>query len=221
MKHKIIVTVVCLLALHQQSDAQITIPIIGNIIAKVVQAIDLKIQRFENKTIWLQDAEKQLENTMAGLKLGEISTWVQDIRDLYAEYYQELKVVKDIIADYDKVKQIISLQQRIIAEFNRAWSLFNQDKHFTAAELKYMNSVYSGILTESSKNIDQILLVINSFVTQMDDAGRMTIVDQASKSMQKNYNDLKDFNNQNIMLSLQRGVEDNDVQSVRQLYNLQ
>jgi hypothetical protein len=220
MKKKIAFIGFCLLFLYKPSDAQITIPIIGNIIAKVIQAIDLKIQRLENKTVWLQDVQKKLENTMSELKLGEISDWVQKIRDLYSEYYQELKVVKDVIADYDKVKQIISLQQRIISEFNKAWALFNQDRHFTASELNYMNSVYSGILAESAKNVDQILMVINSFITQMDDAGRMTIVDHAAKSMQQNYNDLKAFNNQNIMLSLQRGVEENDVQSVRQLYNL-
>jgi hypothetical protein len=84
-----------------------------------------------------------------------------------------------------------------------------------------MYNVYSGILNESLKNVDQLLLVINAFVTQMTDGQRMNIINNASANMQKNYNDLKQFNNQNIQLSLQRGAENNDIETVKQLYGLQ
>jgi hypothetical protein len=83
-----------------------------------------------------------------------------------------------------------------------------------------MYKVYSGILGESLKNVDQVLLVVNSFVTQMSDGERLTIIDNSAKSIQKNYNDLKQFDNQNIGLSLQRGAEAGDLETVKRLYGL-
>ncbi len=52
-------------------------------IVKVIKAVDLKIQRLQNKTIWLQNAQKTLENSMSKLKLDEISGWVEKQRTLY------------------------------------------------------------------------------------------------------------------------------------------
>ena len=37
-------------------------------IKKAIKAVDLKIQRLQNKTIWLQNAQKVLENKMSKLK---------------------------------------------------------------------------------------------------------------------------------------------------------
>src|SRR5258705_13667901 len=67
-------------------------------VKKAIVAIDLKIQRLQNKTIWLQNAEKILENKMSELKLTEISDWVNKQRDLYANYFDELWKVKNVVA---------------------------------------------------------------------------------------------------------------------------
>jgi len=204
-----------------QSQAQIpVISVIATLVKKVINAIDLEVENLQNQTIWLQDAQKTLENAMAQLQLDGITGWVQQTKDLYSEYYQELSTVKQIIADYDKVKQIISLQESIISEYNSAYSKFKQDKNFTTSEITYMYNVYSGILNESLNNVNQVLLVVNAFVTQMSDAGRMNIINNAATNMQTNYNDLKQFNNQNIQISLQRAYENNDLQTVKQLYGL-
>ncbi len=42
-------------------------------VAKVLRAIDLMIQRLQNKTIWLQNAQKVLENKLSQFKLTEIA----------------------------------------------------------------------------------------------------------------------------------------------------
>jgi hypothetical protein len=218
---KKIFVLVFLVCFSVQSNAQIpVISVITTLVKKVINAIDLEVENLQNQTIWLQDAQKTLENAMAQLQLDGITRWVQQTKDLYSEYYQELSLVKSVIADYDKVKQIISLQENIISEYNSAYSKFKQDKNFTSSEITYMYNVYSGILNESLNNVNQVLLVVNAFVTQMSDAGRMNIINNAARNMQKNYNDLKQFNNQNIQISLQRGYENNDLQTVKNLYGL-
>ena len=218
---KILIFFVFVFGFHSVSNAQFIIAdIIKAVVTKVINAVDLAVQEVQNKTIVLQNAQKELENVMSELQLDDISDWVEKQKDLYQEYYNELSQVKQIISDYDKVKTIIGLQSRLVAEYKSAYVLFKQDKHFSPAELDYMGQVYAGILDQSLKNLEQVFLVVNALVTQMTDGQRLQIIDNASTAMQKNYNDLKQFNAQNIQLSLQRSVDEGDIESVKQLYGL-
>ena len=109
----------------------------------------------------------------------------------------------------------------LVEEYKRAWGLFKQDKHLSNDDLSYMQRVYSGILDESVKNLDQIFMVINSFQTQMSDAKRLQILNAAADRIDENYNDLKSFNQQGMLLSLQRAKAQNDVDAVKKLYGIQ
>ena len=206
----------------QPTQAQIPIvDIIKNAIKKVIKAIDLEIQRQQNKVVWLQNAQKTLENAMSKTKLTEITDWVDKQKKLYKDYYEELRKVKAIISYYQRIKEMTEKQVHLVGEYKRAWALFQQDKHFTADELSYMGRVYSGILDESVKNIDQVYMVVNSFQTQMSDAKRLELINAAVNQTDVNYNDLKAFNQQGIILSLQRAKAQNDVDVIRKLYGLQ
>lgn len=194
--------------------------IVKAVTKKVIKAIDLGIQRLQNKTIWLQNAQKQVENTLSKLKLDEISNWTKKQRDLYKNYYEELQKVKSIITYYQRIKEISQKQTRLIQEYERAWNLFKQDSHFNASELDYMEKVYAGILEDSMKNIDQIFLIIESFTTQMSDLKRLEIINAAADQIDANYDDLTLFNEQNILLSLQRAKTTNDINKVKQFYGI-
>jgi len=157
---------------------------------------------------------------MSQLKLTDIADWVEKQKDLYANYYQELWQVKSAIAYYQRVKEIITEQVELVNAYKQAFALLQQDKNFTEDEISYMYKVYSGILDESVKNLDQILNVINAFTTQMSDAQRLAVIDDAANRIDQNYSDLKEFNNENMMISLQRAKEYNDVDVVKKLYGL-
>lgn len=225
MKTKIIaivLSVVCLFGLPEKVRAQI--PIIDAIkgaVKKVIKAIDLKIQRQQNKVIWLQNAQKVLENEMSKLKLNEISDWSQKQKEIYRKYFDELQQVKGLISYYQRIREITAKQTRLVGEYNRAWSLLRNDKHFTAKEIEYMGSVYKGILSETAKNIDQMLLVVNSFKTQMTDAKRLELINAAAERTEQNYSDLQLFNQQNAVLSLQRSKSAEEISVVKKLYGLQ
>lgn len=194
--------------------------IIKAAVIKVIKAIDLKIQRLQNKTIGLQNTQKALENTLTKLKLDNITEWVEKHRNLYKDYYDELYKVKTIITYYKRIKTIAEMQVKIMEEYKWAWNLFKQDDNFTEAELDYMAKVYSGLLDQSVKNIDQIDLVVNSFVTQMSDAKRLQIINTTADQVEANYYDLIKFNREAILLSLQRAKARNDVNNVKKLYGI-
>jgi hypothetical protein len=205
----------------QNANAQIPImEIIKQAVTKVIVAVDLKIQRLQNKTIWLQNAQKVLENKMSEFKLTEISDWVEKQRAQYANYFDELWRIKTALAYYQRVKDIIEKQLQLVNEYKGAWALFKQDKNFTADEMDYMQEVYNGIMDESIKNLDQLSLVINAFVTQMSDAKRMEIINVVDHNLDENLSDLREFNNQNKMMSFQRASEKGDIETVKKLYGL-
>ena len=211
----------CNMVIVQQTNAQTGIlEIIKAGIKKVIVAIDLKNQRIQNKTIWLQKAQKVLENKMSELKLNEIGNWVEKQRKLYADYFDELWKVKNTIATYQRVRDIIRRQVQLVTEYKKAYALSRRDKNFAAAEINYMYQVYSGILNESVKNLEQVELVISAFVTQMSDAKRMEIINTASDNIEQNISDLRQFNQENIRTSLQRAKEKNDIEAVKKLYGL-
>ena len=195
--------------------------IIKAAIKKVVQAVDLIIQRRQNAVIKLQNAQKALENTMSKLQLDEIADWVKKQRDLYKEYYDELRKVKGVIAYYFRVKQIAENNSRLVDEYQRAWNLFRQDNRFSSGELLHMEQVYSAILEESAANVDLLLLVVKSFTTQMSDAKRLELIDRASVQADAVYDDLMALNRENSLLSLGRARTLREAETVRQLYGLE
>jgi len=211
----------CMMLPIQKTKAQIPIAdIIKAAVTKVIKAVDLQVQRLQNETIWLQNAQKTLENKMSELKLDEIKDWMEKQRKLYDDYFQELWKVKAALAYYQRVKDIIQRQVQMVNEYKGAWALFRQDKNFTTEELDYVYNIYTGMLDESLKNIDQLFLVANAFATQMSDAKRLEIINAVSDNMEHQFMDLKEFNNQNKMISLQRASEKGEIEYVKRLYGL-
>lgn len=226
MKTKLIACLLCFLLIStpaRPAEKIAVLPILEIVKAvtkKVIKAIDLRIQRLQNKTIWLQNAQKKVENVLSKLKLDEISDWTKKQKDLYKGYYEELAKVKSIITYYQRIKDITKKQTKLVHEYERAWNLFRQDKHFKESEIEYMEKVYTGILEESVKNIDQIFLILDSFTTQMSDMKRLEIINNTSDQIDSNYDDLMMFNQQNVLLSLQRAKTEVDADQVKQFYGI-
>lgn len=194
--------------------------IIKAAIKKVVKAVDLMIQRRQNRVIKLQNAQKALENTMSKLKLEQIADWVKKQRDLYKQYYDELKKVKAVISYYFKIKELAQKNMRIVQAYERMWALLQRDRNFTPEELSYMKKVYGAILDETVKNIELLSSVVTSFSLQMTDSERLALIDQASARVDSNYSDLLSFNRENKMLSLSRAKTSQDILVVKALYGL-
>ena len=206
---------------RQEAKSQIPVlDIIKQAVTKFIVAIDLKVQRLQNETIWLQNAQKTLENTLSKVQLEEITDWVEKQRILYTAYFEELRQVKSVLAYYQRVREIVQRQVQLVSEYKAAWALFRQDQNFTEEEKAYMYQVYQGILEESLKSMDQLFLAVNAFATQMSDAKRLAIINNAADSIEQNYLDLKSFNDQSKVIALQRASEKGQVEQMRKLQGL-
>jgi hypothetical protein len=214
-------TVTVFVSLPEGANAQFVVgEVLSQTVGRVIRAIDLEVQRMQNQTIWLQNAQKALENQLSKLKLAEISGWSEKQQELYGNYYNELWQVKAVISDYQRIKHITEKQAGLVAAYRHAWGLLSADRHFTPDELRYMEKVYSGILQQSVTNLDEVLVVISAFKTQMDDAKRLELLHQASERIDRNCADLKRFNSQNQVLSLQRSKSLDELETLKRYYGI-
>ncbi len=194
--------------------------VVKEVLKKVILAIDAQVQRLQNKTIGLQNAQKALENTLSKLKFEEISDWTEKQRAQYEEYFDELWKVKNLIATFKRVREITTLQIKLVKQYQRVFELLHNDRHFTSEELDYMFKVYTGMIDASLQNIEQITLVINAFKTQMSDGQRLSVISEAALDIQRISSDMQRFTNQNIRLSLQRAQDEKEISSIKAWYGL-
>ncbi len=214
-----VLLVVGLLWPRERAAAQVEI--VEQIIADAIMEVDLGVQKVQTETIQLQEAEKLVENEMEQLDLDDITDWVQNEWDLFNGYYQELWQVKAALSTYGKVVSMIDRQAQIVRQERAALAAVQQDKHFSAAELNYIATVYAGIVQQSADNIAKLGLVIESFVTQMSDGDRLALIDGAAAGIDQNANDLNVFTQQNELLSLERAQDEGDINQIKLLYGLQ
>lgn len=194
--------------------------LVSDAIKAAIKAIDLKIQKLQNQTIVLQNAQKVVENAMSKLKLDEITSFAQKEQSLFSGYYNELQQVKSIISGYQKVAKVIQMQGQMVTDYTTAYNLFKQDAHFTPKEITYMYTVYSGILDKSVKDLSALTSIISSNTTQMSDGKRLERIGQLAADMENNRITLLQFNRQNKLVSLNRATSQQEVKAVKSYYGL-
>jgi len=131
------------------------------------------------------------------------------------------KAPADFFEYFENRKDIIDKEAQLVSDYKKAYAFIQQDNHFSADEINHIYNIYSGMINQSVENLNQITVVINAFVTQMSDADRLRIIDAAGERIDKNYEDCRLFTQENILLSLERSKDLNDLETVKKLYGIQ
>ena len=188
-------------------------------VKRVIVAVDLRIQRLQNESIWLQNAQKTIENALSKLRLSEISDWTSRQKDLYQDYYQGLWKVKSMISQYQRLKDIAVTQKSLIEEYQKTWSVLQRSGNFSAAELQRKQKIYAGILSHSIKHLDQLAFLMRDQLTNMGDAARLDAIHDLGMQIQTNYDELRRYNRHNLLLFQYRNnlkKEHNTLKSIQQ-----
>jgi hypothetical protein len=189
-------------------------------VIKVIKAIDLQVQRLQNKTIDLQNIQKQVENALSKLKLQEIADWTDRQKKIYEDYFDELWRVKSIIAYYKRITEVIGKAKQLIVEYKRANAAIRSDNNFTQTEIEHIRGVYSGIIDKSAESLDQILILLESFSMQMSDAQRLELLNRSADEIETCITDLRRLTDQNVRLSLQRARNLEEINRIKKLYGI-
>ena len=188
-----------------QANAALPIAeIIRQGVIRVIVAMDLKIQRMQNETIWLQQAQQQMENVLSKTKLEEIADWSERQKELYGDYYQGLWKVKSALTQYQRIREITSTQQKILESYQKTWNLLVREGQFSPGELELIQGKFGKILSQSIRNLDELTSLLQSYTAQVSDADRLERIHLMDSGMQRNYQNLVSLNMQLEGLNSQR-----------------
>ncbi|MDB5229223.1 MAG: conjugative transposon TraG-like protein [Chitinophagaceae bacterium] len=190
-------------------------------LAKVIKAIDLKVQELQNHTIWLQQAQQVIEHELSRIKLAEMSEWVAKQKNLYQDYYEELRKVKGAISGAAQVKQIFSRQLEIVNGYKNTFSTIKLSPHFKSHEIDSIRKIYSGIVIRSEHILLLLKTVTSIGKSQMKDSERFSVIARCSDKMNDCLDEVMKVNGVIMGIMEQRTKQYNEIKLLKQLNELQ
>lgn len=175
-------------------------------VVKIIVAVDLKIQRLQNETIWLQQAQQKMENILSENQLAEIASWAQRQQELYGEYYEGLWKVKQALTQIQRVKSIAQTQAEMLRAYQESWQLLQKEGMFTLKELDLIQSRYGGILRANALNLSELTTLLKDFSFQISDGERLERIHLLDQQMSRNFHDLVSLNLQLESINTQRKI---------------
>lgn len=177
----------------------------------------------------LLNAEKltQLKSMLADMKKGYtiLSGGYNAIRDIskgnfsmHELFLDGLMVVNPEIKKYHRVKDIISYQARIVAEYKNAFQRFKQQGNFSPDEIGYLGRVYKQLFDQSVENLNELITVITTSNLRMSDDERLAAIDRIFADTEDKLQFLRSFNRGTTLLAIQRQQEKENINSTQKLY---
>lgn len=196
----------------------------------MVGCFKAKAQSFEIQQLIL-DVEKltQLKDIYSDLVKGydilsqgyqAVSDISQGNFDLHKLFIDGLLKANPVVQKYQKVADIIECQIKIISEYGTAYNRFKSDNNFSPDEIIYIGKVYNNLINESIKGLSDLTNVITDNVLRASDDERLGAIDRLDAEMQDRLNFLRYFNNNTTVLALQRARENNDVNTIKNIYGI-
>lgn len=186
------------------ADAQSIDPV-SLVIAKVIKAIDLQVQKLQNQTIWLQQAQQVAEHELSKLKLSEIADWQRKQQQLYAGYFQELQTVRSAVKALPQVKQILSLQSELVVTYHRI------------AKVNVSRSAADALLDLSRDVVSSLQEVTSGNGLVMKDADRVKMISSLRDAMQDCLDNMRELEKQTNRLASSKQQMQADMKSLQRL----
>jgi len=166
--------------------------------------------------------------------LGEVKTGYSDAKkglttihdlknesfDLNASYFNSLSQVNPAISGNPKVKEIISLAEKIMGEFGSAISWEQQQNILDPESISYLKSVQHKIQSGCSDDLSDLRVLITPGRLQLKDEERIQRIDKIDVAMKDKYAFTGAFisNARSVTISKLDQVRQDKL--IRQLYNL-
>ncbi|HEU5163888.1 MAG TPA: TerB family tellurite resistance protein, partial [Chitinophagaceae bacterium] len=123
---------------------------------------------------------------------------------LHKDFLDGLLAISPVVQNYRRIADITSYQLRIIKGYKAAYNQFKFSKNFTLAEIEYLGKVYSNLLNEGIKCLDELAMIVTAGKLRMSDDERLQAIDKIYDRTLEQFSFLQDLNNSTAILSVQR-----------------
>jgi hypothetical protein len=183
-----------------------------------LQQLILNIERLNQLRAILNELYKGYQilttgyNTIKDLSEGNFS--------LHKTFLDGLLNVSSTVKKYKRIAEIVTIQQQIIKQCNKALPAFKDTHVFSEQEIDYLEKVYEDIFNRSIRNMDELLMIITAGQLRMNDAERLNAIDRIYKEIKDKQEFLRYFNKKTALLGTQRKKANYDYQFFQQLLDL-
>jgi hypothetical protein len=174
----------------------------------------------------LKQLEEILDNMYKGYKiLTKGYNRVKDIAEgnfnLHQVFLDGLFAVNPSVAKYQRIPDIIRYQSMLIKEYKRAFNRFKGDSNLTPDEIKYLERVYSYLVKQSLRNLEELTMIVTANKLRMSDDERIQSIDRIYFDIENKLSFLRYFNNSTQVLVVQRAKENSEVGAMKKLYEVE
>lgn len=171
------------------------------------------IQQIAALQVYIGYAKKGYSIAQKGL------TAIGDVKNgefnLHTDYFNSLESVNPKIKNYKKVAGIIAYQVKIAQICKQTYHRIQKSDALSSEERSYIYRVYSQLLEDCNKTIDELIAVTTNNKFEMKDDERIKRVDALYNDMQDKYSFTQSFSNEAIILANSRIKERNGIQISR------
>lgn len=139
---------------------------------------------------------------------------------LHTDYFNSLKSVNPEIKRYARVADIVALQLKIVQNYNRTYRRLNGSDALSNDELAYIRRVFSRLLDDCDKTLDELITITTDGKMEMKDDERMKRIDMLYLDMQDKFTFSQSFSNDAVSLAASRLKEKIDVRTSRVLHGI-
>jgi len=186
--------------------------------AQEMQQLILDIEKLTQMKSILSDMKAGYQIYRQGY--GTISALSKGNFDLHNLYLTGLLAVSPAVRNYGRIGEILGQQASLVSEYKSTSGLFRRSGTFSVAELSYMSDVCTRLITESLNDLGELGDIITAYKLRMSDADRLKAIDRIYDRSSDRLEFLRSFNGQGLLLSLRRGRDAADTQTLKQLYGI-
>jgi hypothetical protein len=135
----------------------------------------------------------------------------------HEDHFGSLRIVKDDLGNASSINLILRRQVAIMNEFRELKNVCRNNQNLTEEEIRYVDLVYSNLLTECDRVMVWLQTVITDDSYQMTDDERIERIDAIYHDMNGKYAFTRTFCSSTKSLIMQRGVEKREIESARKL----
>jgi hypothetical protein len=135
----------------------------------------------------------------------------------HEDHFGSLRIVKDDLGNASSIHLILGRQVAIMNEFRELKNVCRNNQNLTEGEIRYVDLVYSNLLTECDKVMVALQAVVTDDAYQMTDDERIERIDAIHHDMNGKYAFTRTFCSSTKSLIMQRGVEKREIESARKL----
>lgn len=183
-----------------------------------IQQLLLDVEKLAQFKQILSDLKKGYDILVTGY--GAVKNISEGNFNLHQNFLDNLLQVSPAVQNYERIKDIIAYQLRIIKEGKRVLTRFKSDNNFSIDEIDYISKVFSKLFNESTGNLDDLITVITTGKLRMSDDERLKMIDHIFSRIEDQYAFLRDFSNSTAILSLERSKEKQEIEVSKALHGL-